>query len=65
LSLPDGAVLDRSEDHPQHQSVFRVNRVIPAWHEALLAMRPGALLIFDLDLLNVERAPSTVLPKSP
>jgi FKBP-type peptidyl-prolyl cis-trans isomerase len=101
LSLADGTVLDRSEDHP-HQAVFRVNGVIPAWREALLAMRPGArwqlfvppdlgyganapppippgaLLIFDLDLLNVERAPqtaprrpdtaappSTVPPKSP
>jgi FKBP-type peptidyl-prolyl cis-trans isomerase len=77
LSLADGTVLDRSEDHPQHQPVFRVERVIPAWREALLAMRPGAkwqlfvppdlgyganspppippgaLLIFDLDLLNV------------
>ena len=102
LSLADGTVLDRSEDHPQQQPVFRVNRVIPAWREALLAMRPGArwqlfvppdlgygtnspppippgaLLIFDLDLLTVERAPqtaprrpataappSTVPPKSP
>jgi len=88
LSLADGTVLDRSEDHPQYQPVFRVNRVIPAWREALLAMRPGAswqlfvppdlgyganspppippgaLLIFDLDLLNVERAPQTV-PRRP
>jgi FKBP-type peptidyl-prolyl cis-trans isomerase len=81
VSLADGTVLDRSEDHPQKQPMFRVNRVIPAWREALLAMRPGAkwklfvppelgyganspppippgaLLIFDLDLLQVERAP--------
>ena len=80
--------------------MFRVNRVIPAWGETLLAMRrgatwqlfvppdlgygansppipPGALLIFDLDLVDVERAPqaaprrpnsaapSTVPPKLP
>jgi peptidylprolyl isomerase/FKBP-type peptidyl-prolyl cis-trans isomerase FklB len=101
VSLIDGTVLDRSEDHPQ-QAVFRVNRVIPAWREALLAMRPGAkwqlfvppdlgyganapppippgaLLIFDFDLMDVERAPraaprrpgtaaqsSTVPPRSP
>jgi FKBP-type peptidyl-prolyl cis-trans isomerase len=87
LSLADGTVLDRSEDHPQ-QPVFRVNRVIPAWHEALLAMRPGAkwqlfvppdlgyganspppippgaLLIFDLDLLHVERTPQ-MAPRTP
>ena len=102
VSLADGTVLDRSEDHPQQQPVFRVNRVIPAWREALLVMRPGAkwqlfvppdlgygansppplppgaLLLFDLDLMGVERAPqaaprrpdmaappSTVPPKSP
>ena len=101
VSLADGTVLDRSEDHPQQQPVFRVNRVIPAWREALLAMRPGAkwqlfvppdlgygansppplppgaLLIFDIDLMGVERAPQaaprrpdmgappTVPPKSP
>lgn len=102
LSLADGTVLDRSEDHTQGQPVFRVNAVIPAWREALLAMRPGAswrlfvppdlgyganppppippgaLLVFDLELMGVERAPqglqrkpetasppSTVRPKSP
>jgi FKBP-type peptidyl-prolyl cis-trans isomerase len=41
LSLPDGKVLDRSDAHSQ-AAIFRVNSVIPAWHEALMAMRPGA-----------------------
>lgn len=87
LSLADGTVLDRSEDH-QQQAVFRVNGVIPAWREALLAMRPGArwqlfvppdlgyganapppippgaLLIFDLDLMSVEHAPP-MAPRRP
>jgi FKBP-type peptidyl-prolyl cis-trans isomerase FklB len=40
-SLPDGTELDRSEDHAQ-AAVFRMNSMIPAWHEALSAMRPGA-----------------------
>jgi FKBP-type peptidyl-prolyl cis-trans isomerase len=41
LSLPDGKVLDRSDAHSQ-AAIFRVNSVIPAWREALMAMRPGA-----------------------
>ncbi len=95
LSLADGTVLDRSEDHPQQAATFRVSRVIPAWREALLLMRPGAkwqlfvppalgyganspppippgaLLVFELDLVSVDssvpmlpRRPDTAPPSS-
>jgi FKBP-type peptidyl-prolyl cis-trans isomerase FklB len=79
-SLADGTVLDRSEAHAQ-APVFRVNSVIPAWREALLAMKPGArwqlfvppelgygvdsppplppgaLIVYDLELLQVDATP--------
>jgi FKBP-type peptidyl-prolyl cis-trans isomerase FklB len=84
LSLADRKVFDRSEDHPQQPATFRVDRVIPAWHEALLKMRPGAkwelfvppplgygansppsippgaLLVFELDLLTVDSTVRTL-----
>ena len=79
-SLADGTVVDRSESHAQ-APVFRVNSVIPAWREALLAMKPGAkwqlfvgpelgygmdappplppgaLIIYELELLQVDSTP--------
>lgn len=79
-SLADGTVIDRSEAHGQ-PPVFRVNSVIPAWREALLAMKPGAkwrlfvgpelgygmdappplppgaLIIYELELLQVDSTP--------
>jgi FKBP-type peptidyl-prolyl cis-trans isomerase len=79
-SLADGTVVDRSAAHAQ-PPVFRVNSVIPAWREALLAMKPGAkwqlfvgpelgygmdappplppgaLIIYELELLQVDSTP--------
>lgn len=79
-SLANGTVVDRSEAHAQ-APVFRVNSVIPAWREALLAMKPGArwrlfvppelgygvdsppplppgaLIVYDLELLQVDATP--------
>jgi FKBP-type peptidyl-prolyl cis-trans isomerase len=40
-SLADGTELDRSDEHAQ-PAVFRMNAMIPGWHEALSAMPPGA-----------------------
>jgi peptidylprolyl isomerase/FKBP-type peptidyl-prolyl cis-trans isomerase FklB len=40
-SLPDGTLLDSSDEHPQ-AAIFRMNSMIKGWHEALGAMRPGA-----------------------
>lgn len=85
--LADGTVLDRSEAHAQ-PPVFRVNSVIPAWRDALLAMRPGdkwqvfvppemgygmnsppplppgALIVYELDLLAVASKPH-MMPQQP
>ena len=83
-SLADGTVLDRSDAHAQ-PPVFRLNSVIPAWREALLAMKPGAkwrlfvgpelgygmdappplppgaLIIYELELLQVDSTPQRAL----
>ncbi|MDE2251384.1 MAG: FKBP-type peptidyl-prolyl cis-trans isomerase [Gammaproteobacteria bacterium] len=40
-SLPDGTVIDRSDDHAQ-PATFRLNSVIQGWRDALSAMVPGA-----------------------
>ncbi|HEY2684759.1 MAG TPA: FKBP-type peptidyl-prolyl cis-trans isomerase [Steroidobacteraceae bacterium] len=85
--LADGTVLDRSESHAQ-PPVFRVDSVIPAWRDALLAMHPGdkwqiyvppemgygansppplppgALIVYQLDLLAVDSKPH-VMPAQP
>jgi FKBP-type peptidyl-prolyl cis-trans isomerase FklB len=87
-SLADGTEIDRSDAHTGTPT-FRLNSVIPGWHEALSAMRPGAkwqvfvppelgyganapapippgaLLIYELELLRVEPATSAPAPPRP
>jgi hypothetical protein len=46
---------------PQLQHGFQRQRLIAA--RAFFSRR--AVIFFDLDLLNMQRAPSTVRPKSP